>query len=66
MEHIVEDINGAIVWVKENGEDVLGIDSSKMAIVESSPGGYLSLLSGTFDDMILWIWRYTCRMVWKA
>ncbi len=50
LEHIVKDINDAIVWVKENGEDVLGIDSSKMAIIGSSAGGYLSLLSGIFEE----------------
>ncbi|WIV12669.1 alpha/beta hydrolase [Proteiniborus sp. MB09-C3] len=49
LKHIVEDINDAIVWVKENGEDLLGIDNNRIAMVGSSAGGYLSLLSGTFD-----------------
>ncbi len=43
---IVEDIKDAIQWVRANGPDLLGIDSTKIFIIGHSAGAYLALMSG--------------------
>lgn len=50
LEYIVEDIKDALAWIREKGQAILGIDSSKMAVIGGSAGAYLSLLSGTFEE----------------
>ncbi|SJZ59472.1 alpha/beta hydrolase [Selenihalanaerobacter shriftii] len=50
LEYIIEDINDALIWIKENGQNLLDIDTNKIALVGSSAGSYLSLLTGTFDE----------------
>ncbi|MFA5523523.1 MAG: alpha/beta hydrolase [Tissierellales bacterium] len=50
LEYIVEDIKDALVWMKKNGQAILGINPNKIAVVGSSAGAYLSLLSGTFEE----------------
>lgn len=49
LEYIVEDVRDALAWIREKGQDILGIDSSKVVLVGSSAGAYLGLLSGTFE-----------------
>ncbi len=43
LEEIIKDIYDAIKWIKQN------IEPEKIAIVGSSAGGFLSLLTGSFD-----------------
>jgi acetyl esterase/lipase len=43
---IVEDIKDVIQWVRANGPDLLGIDSTKIFIIGHSAGAYLALMSG--------------------
>lgn len=50
LEYIVEDIKDALIWVKEKGSTSLDINPNKVAIVGSSAGAYLGLLSGTFEE----------------
>ncbi len=49
LEYIVEDVRDALEWIKEKGQVMLDIDPSRVAIVGSSAGAYLGLLSGTFE-----------------
>ncbi|MCC5909357.1 MAG: alpha/beta hydrolase [Clostridiaceae bacterium] len=48
LENIIEDIQDAVTWVKTHCQNNYGFDSDKMAVVGSSAGGYLSLMTGTF------------------
>ncbi|SHG79621.1 alpha/beta hydrolase [Ornithinibacillus halophilus] len=45
---IKKDIEDAIIWLEENGTEQFDIDVSKIAVMGSSAGGYLALLSGVF------------------
>lgn len=49
LESIVEDVYAAIKWIKVNGNIMFGIDTEKIAVVGKSAGGYLGLMSGTWD-----------------
>lgn len=49
LEYIVEDIYDALIWIKRNGKG-LDIDTNRIACVGSSAGGYLGLLTGTFEE----------------
>ena len=46
---IIEDIRDAIVWVKTQTIEWYGFDVNNIAVIGSSAGGYLSLLTGTMD-----------------
>lgn len=48
LEDILCDIQDAIRWVKGQGADEFPFDPSRVAVMGSSAGGYLSLMSGTF------------------
>lgn len=50
LEYIVEDIKDALAWIREKGQTVLDVDTNKIALVGSSAGAYLGLLSGTFEE----------------
>lgn len=50
LEPIIEDIKDALKWVKNEGPKLFDIDPNKIAVVGSSAGGFLSLMTGTFDD----------------
>lgn len=50
MQDIVLDIKDAITWIRQNGNKLLGIDSSKIFIVGHSAGGYLALMTGYILD----------------
>ncbi len=46
---IVEDIQDALRWVRDEGACTFGYDPGRLAVMGSSAGGYLSLVSGTFN-----------------
>jgi acetyl esterase/lipase len=43
---IVEDIEDAFKWIREDGPELFSADSSKIAVLGGSAGGYLTLLVG--------------------
>jgi acetyl esterase/lipase len=45
---ITEDIRDILIWLHEKGNETYDYDVNRIAIVGSSAGGYLALLSGTF------------------
>jgi len=47
---IKTDIEDAIRWVREEGVRLYNFDADKIAVLGKSAGGYLSLLSGTFQN----------------
>lgn len=49
FELIVEDIRDAIEWVRTKATEWYGFDTTNLAVMGGSAGGYLSLLSGTMD-----------------
>lgn len=50
LSYIIEDIKDVIKWVKYEGPKLFGIDANKIAVVGGSAGGYLALMTGTFDE----------------
>lgn len=48
LEFIINDISDALHWIKDEGARICGFDSDKIAVMGSSAGGYLSLMTGTF------------------
>jgi acetyl esterase/lipase len=49
LAEIITDIQDAIHWVKGEGRTTYGFDAERVAAMGSSAGGYLSLLTGTFE-----------------
>lgn len=49
LPQIIEDVQDALKWVYEEATKEIDFDSSKVAVIGSSAGGYLALLTGTFD-----------------
>jgi acetyl esterase/lipase len=49
LPEIVQDVQDAITWVKGEGAATFGWDANRVAVMGGSAGGYLSLLSGTFE-----------------
>lgn len=47
---IKQDIEDALIWLREHGASKFGFDPERMAVIGSSAGGYLALLSGTFQS----------------
>ena len=47
---IKEDIIDALAWVENEGTKQFDYDQEKMAVIGSSAGGYLALLTGTFTN----------------
>jgi acetyl esterase/lipase len=43
---IIEDIEDAFKWIREKGPELFDIDSSKIAVLGGSAGGYLTLAAG--------------------
>ena len=46
---IIEDVRDALDWVREEGSKTFGYDANKMVVIGGSAGGYLTLMSGTFE-----------------
>ena len=49
LAEIITDIQDAILWVKGEGRKIYGFDAERIAVMGSSAGGYLSLMTGTFE-----------------
>ncbi|GGB37580.1 esterase [Lentibacillus populi] len=49
LPQIAEDIRDALIWLKERGKDEYDFDQDRIAVIGSSAGGFLALLSGTFQ-----------------
>jgi len=49
LPEIVQDIKDALSWVKTDLCSIYGVCTDKLAVIGHSAGGYLALLSGTFD-----------------
>ncbi|MDW0117876.1 alpha/beta hydrolase [Sporosarcina thermotolerans] len=47
---IKDDIDDALFWVKNEGVNQFDYDSERIAVIGSSAGGYLALLSGTLTN----------------
>jgi len=47
---IIVDVEDAIRWVREEGAKLYAFDESRIAVLGKSAGGYLALLSGTFQN----------------
>lgn len=43
---IIEDLEDAFRWIYEQGPELLGVDTSKVAVIGGSAGGYLALTAG--------------------
>ena len=43
---IIEDIEDAFLWIQKDGKELFGADASRIAVMGSSAGGYLTLTSG--------------------
>jgi len=46
LDAIVEDVQDAYLWLRENGSELFGIDPDRVAVVGHSAGGYLALTAG--------------------
>jgi len=46
IEGIIEDLQDAYVWVIQNAKEKFAADSSRIAVIGGSAGGYLTLMSG--------------------
>jgi acetyl esterase/lipase len=46
LSSIIEDVEDAFKWIREKGPDLFGIDSSRIAVLGGSAGGYLTLATG--------------------
>jgi acetyl esterase/lipase len=59
---IIEDIEDALRWVREQGPKLFGADSSRIAVAGGSAGGYLTLLTGfrakPRPAVLLSLWGY--------
>jgi len=43
---IIEDLEDAFIWIREKGPDLFLVDTSRIAVIGGSAGGYLTLTSG--------------------
>lgn len=50
LPHIIDDIQSAIDWLDSEEALQIGVDPDRVAVVGSSAGGYLSLLTGTLKN----------------
>ena len=47
---IIEDVQDAFRWVREEGPELFGIDPHRLAVIGHSAGGYLTLMAGFCVD----------------
>jgi acetyl esterase/lipase len=43
---VIEDVEGVFRWIREEGPELFNIDSSRVAVLGGSAGGYLTLVTG--------------------
>lgn len=43
---IIEDVEDAFAWIRKNGQELFNGDTRKLAVMGSSAGGYLTLVTG--------------------
>jgi acetyl esterase/lipase len=46
LKHIIEDLEDAYKWIRFEGPELLRIDTTRIAIIGHSAGGYLALMAG--------------------
>jgi acetyl esterase/lipase len=46
LPEIIDDVEDAFTWIREDGPRLFGIDTSRIAVMGGSAGGYLTLASG--------------------
>ncbi len=46
LPEIIEDVRDAYTWLHDNGEKLLNVDTSRVAVLGGSAGGYLTLMTG--------------------
>jgi acetyl esterase/lipase len=46
LPQILADVEDAFVWIRQHGEDKLGVKTDKLAVAGGSAGGYLTLSTG--------------------
>ena len=59
---ILEDVEDAFRWIREQGPDLFGADAGRVAVLGSSAGGYLTLATGhrvqPRPDALVAFWGY--------
>lgn len=50
LPEMITDVQDAVKWMKQEGKRRFHVDADKLAVIGSSAGGYLSLMSGTFPE----------------
>lgn len=61
LANIRDDIRDLLIWIKTEASTLFEFNNEQVAVVGSSAGGYLALLSGTFDikpDVIVSFYGY--------
>jgi len=46
LPNIIEDVEDAFEWIRQEGRELFHVDSSKIAVLGGSAGGYLTLVTG--------------------
>ena len=49
LPEIIGDVRDALDWIRGEGRERFGYDAGRMAVMGGSAGGYLTLMTGTFD-----------------
>jgi len=49
LPYILEDVRDALEWVRVHGNPMFGFDGGRVGVAGYSAGGYLTLMSGTFE-----------------
>lgn len=50
LPYVIQDIRDAVEWVKHEGPNLFSIDPNKVSVIGGSAGGYLALMTGTFEE----------------
>jgi len=49
LPYIIEDVRDALEWTRGKGAELFGYDGTRLAVMGGSAGGYLTLMTGTFE-----------------